>query len=132
MQTENRGRTIGLCLLIVTFATLGGALSGLLAANKEPPSGWLMANRDRSKWAMGRTVAYLADASANTTLPATGIEANDTINAIIDVETAGSWALLPITTTLTVSANSIVSSGTPYTAGNLYLIIAHRPQASDR
>jgi len=132
MLRDERGRTVLVCLVLLVMATLGGALSGLYAANNEPPDGWFMSNRTRAKWAMGRTVAYLAHASANNTLPATGLAATDTVNAIIDVETAGAWALLPITTTLTLAANSITSSGTPYTQGSMYLVIAHRPQASDR
>lgn len=131
MTKENSGRAVAVALVLVIVGALVGAVA-LQAANNEPPSGWLMANRDRARWAMGRTVAYVAHCSATNTLPATGIAATDTINAIIDVETAGAWTCLPITTTLTLASNSITSSGTPYTVGSMYLVIAHRPQADDR
>ena len=132
MQSENRGRTLGLCLLLVAVAMLGGALSGLFAANNSAPTGWLMANRDRAKYAMGTEVVYLAHCAANTTLPATGLLSSDVVWGIVDVETAGAWALLPITTTLTIANDLITSSGTPYTAGNMYMVLAHRAQTSDR
>lgn len=130
-KTENRGRTVLICLAFIACATLGGALSGLYAANNTPPSGWLMVNRDRARWAMGQDYAFKAVCSATNTLPATGLAVGDVVWGAINLSdpTEDQSAL---TTTLTIAANSLTSSATPWTAGEHYVVFVHRTQASDR
>ena len=131
MDRQDRGRTVGVCLLIVALATLAGALSGLYAANNTPPSGLGMYNRDRARWAMGQDYAFRAGASATNTLNATGVVAGDVVWGAVNL-TDPTEAQSALTTTITVAADSVVSSATPWTAGEVYLVLVHRKAADDR
>lgn len=131
MDRQNEGRALYAALIIVAAAMLTGALSGLYAANNTAPTGWLMANRDRAKWAMGEDRVFWAHCSATNTLPATGLAATDVVWGVMNSETVGETQT-GLSTTLTVATNSLTSSATPWTQGDMYLVFVHRPQASDR
>ena len=128
---QDNGRALGVVLLAVVIALISGGVSALLAVNNVPPSGWLMVNRDRARWAMGQDYAFKAICTATNTLPATGLALGDVVWGAINLSDP-TETQSALTSTLTIAANSLTSSGTPWTAGEHYVVFVHRSQADDR
>jgi hypothetical protein len=121
MKKDTNGYTILAVLIMVVLVTTAWA------ANNNPPDGWLMVNRDRAKWAMGKPIQYLGIASATNTVTNTAILAGDYVAGVVNLEDVDD--AFPTLSTLTIAAGSITSAGTEFTVGEHYLITVWRPQA---
>lgn len=134
MTRNRRGRGAAALLLLVVAMLAIASVDRLVAANNTAPTGWLMANRDRARWAMGTDRTFTAHCSATNTLPATGVAIGDVVWGIVNIQTPGSAdsAGLAVDSTITVTTNKITSSATPYTLGDVYVVFIHRLQADDR
>jgi hypothetical protein len=129
MKTNNGGGVLALVLLACSVFAISALVS--YAANNTAPSGWLMVNRDRARWALGTPGAVWGGCSATNTIPATGLAAGDSVWGVVNCTTLAE-TMTAYGSTLTVAANSLTSSATPWTAGNVYLVLYHRPKATDR
>ena len=120
MKKETNGYTIlALLILIVLVGTAW-------ATNNNPPDGWLMVNRDRAKWAMGKPIQFLAAASATNTVKPTGVEVGDYVAGIVNLQDVDD--AFPVLSTLTITADTVTSAGTEFTAGEYYLVTVWRNQ----
>jgi hypothetical protein len=101
------------------------------AGNNTAPSGWLMSNRERAKWAMGQDMALWGAYASTHELTVTGLTSTDTIWGVIDMTTAGTaQATLANCTPITDGIH--MTTGTPFTEAHVYLVLFRRPQADDR
>lgn len=111
---------LAITLLVVVVGTA-------LAANNSAPSGWGLFNRERARHAMGVPIVYKAICSATNTLPATGVAVGDIVAGMINLSDASETQ--ESLDDITVAANSITSSGTPWTAGEHYFVVVWRKQS---
>ena len=123
-------RSGGATLAVLALALFVIVCATAIAANNSAPSGHNMSNRKNAKWAMGQPYVFKACASANNTLPATGVAVGDVVAGMINLSDASEAQ--ESLANITVAANSITSSGTPWTANEHYAVIVWRAQADPR
>jgi hypothetical protein len=104
-------------------------VSTLLAANRTPPSGWMLANRDRARWAMGTTHVYQAVASTTAIVVSSNVVATDYICGVVNLtdptETQAAQS------TCTPGLYTVTNSGTPWAIGEYYAVIVQRDQSDE-
>lgn len=125
----NNGGVLAVLLLAMAVLAVSALVS--YAANNVAPSGWLMVNRDRARWALGTNCAVWGVCTAVKTIPATGLAVGDAVWGVINCTTLAE-AQTTYTSVLTVASNSLTSTTTTWTAGNVYLVLYRRPKADDR
>ena len=119
---------LGMVVLLVLAVFVMGPAHWAFA-NNSAPDGWYP-NRTRMKYALGTPHQYWADASATNTVKPTGVEVGDIIAGIANMDdTSETMADLD---NIAVTANTLTSSDTPFTATERYLVTVWRPQADSR
>lgn len=123
MKSEN-GRVLPMLLCVVALFVM--VIGTALAANNDPPEGWALSNRTRAGWALGKPLFVLCSCPTTSTLTASDIDVGDYVAGVINLSDTDDAQ--PALSTLTITADTITATGTPFSTGEDYIVVLWRPK----
>jgi hypothetical protein len=127
MTNERNGGAIVAIMALALFVVV---VCSTMAANNDPPGVGSMINRTRMLWAMGKPLFLLGQAATTGSLTVTGLAVGDHVAGVINLDDTDDAQ--PALTTLTIAANLLSASGTPFTTPENYCVVVWRPASDGR